>query len=89
MPRRHSGSAAVLLYLQHVPSPRSLRRALRVPFDSRERQRAASPSPRVSSPPAQKTARQPGVRSGPEALHVHGPLVPGGCSDEGTQQAPQ
>lgn len=85
MPRRFRGSAAVPAHRLPVAA---IRRALREDQDP-ERQRAAPRSLRVSSPPALETARQPGVRRGVVSHHVHGPLVPGGCSADRTHQGRQ
>lgn len=83
MPRRHSGSAAVPTHRLHIGA---LRRLLREPLETPA---GGPPEPASVEPTALRTARQPGVRWEAEPLHLHGPVVPGGCSSERTQQRRQ
>jgi hypothetical protein len=84
MPRRFSGSAAVLAHLDHVPGVAALRLAV---------QRNQGPCPRdvsVEFPSQQKPCPAPATEA---YLHLHvrptGPqAVPDGCSDDGTYPVP-
>ncbi len=87
MPRRHSGSAAILAALQLVPSSCSIGRRLVVPATTKDSGPQAA-SVESASRPESLSAPAPGAVSHTAAARPGGRKLPTGAAREGTHGGP-